>query len=286
MSTFDAIAVIGPTASGKSALAMQLAKERNGEIVSCDSVQVYKDFDIGSAKPTKAEQAEVPHHLIDVVTWREPMDAGRYARLAEAAIRDIRARGRLPIVVGGTGLYLRALVADRWHGDLPKDEQLRIQLEDQTNEQLIETLKKIDPERAAELHANDRVRLLRAVEIATLAGGDWREKQQKAEPILRPHIIRLDPDRTLLHKRIALRAQQMLDLGLIDEVRRILASGCPPDARPMLSIGYKQAADYLAGTLPEPDIAEAITIATRQYAKRQNTWFKKLAVQELRGQVT
>ncbi len=276
---FDAIAIVGPTASGKSALALQLATALNGEIVSCDSVQVYRGFDIGSAKPTPVEQGAVPHHLINMIDWRESMDAGKYARAAAAVLTDLRQRGRLPIIVGGTGLYLRALLADRWHGELPKDETLRASLNEQSNTQLQATLMELDPARARELHSNDRVRLLRAVELATLAGDNWRSEQASAPPLTSPIIVRLEPERSLLHERIAVRAGVMLECGLVDEVRGLLAGGCPPTARPMQAIGYKQVVDYLNGTIAETELATTIAAATRQYAKRQTTWFKKLVAQ-------
>lgn len=276
MKAFDAIVVVGPTASGKSALAMALAAHLDAEIVSCDSVQVYQGFDIGSAKPTRAEQQTLPHHLIDVATWPQPMDAGLYADLAMRAVSDIRARGKWPLIVGGTGLYLRALLADRWHAELPKDQELRDRLKPSSTEHLSKMLRKLDAARADQIHPHDRVRLLRAIELRLLSGPDWRQHQQKAEPLLKPLLVWLDLPRPELHRRIAERVEAMLNAGLVDEVRALLAAGCPKDARPMQAIGYRQVLDYLDGQYDLPQLASAITIATRQYAKRQNTWFKKL----------
>ncbi len=279
VATFDAIVIVGPTASGKSALALQLAAHVRGEIVSCDSVQVYRGFDIGSAKPTVAEQAGVPHHLIDVVSWRDPMDAGRYARLAAEVVPQIAKRGKIRIIVGGTGLYLRALLADRWHGELPKDPELRNRLDALSNLELLSELAKLDPARAAELHRNDRVRLLRALELATLLGKDWQCRTQKTPGLLRrPKIIYLAPERAALHQRIEQRVSSMLRDGLIDEVRGLQSEGCPRAARPMQAIGYRQVGDFLAGEISAAELPAKISAATRQYAKRQDTWFGKLNV--------
>ncbi|HYX32230.1 MAG TPA: tRNA (adenosine(37)-N6)-dimethylallyltransferase MiaA [Oligoflexus sp.] len=271
----DYLVIAGPTASGKSALAMELAQRLRGEIINCDSVQLYRGFDIGSAKPSVAEQALVPHHLLDVVNADENYDASCFAEAAEALIQDIRSRDRLPLVVGGTGLYLRALWRDNWH-DLPKSESLRQELETWSNDALHERLQTLDPARAAQLHRNDRYRLQRAVEIAMLTGKPLSEQTPKSEERNRAFAIRVLCPRPILEERSQHRVEQMLKGGLIEEVRQLLASGVDPQSKPMQSIGYAQVVRFLSGQIKEAELPEQIQIATRQYAKRQETWFKKV----------
>jgi tRNA dimethylallyltransferase len=275
LSKKEYLVIAGPTASGKSALAMELAKQFRGEIINCDSVQLYRGFNIGSAKPSAAEQALIPHHLLDVVNADENYDARCFAEDTEALIKKIRSHGHLPIVVGGTGLYLRALWRENWH-DLPKSESLRQELEKWTNEELQRRLQDIDPGRAAQLHINDRFRLQRAVEIATLTGKALSEQTPKSDERERAFAIRVLCPRPLLQERSRLRVDQMLEAGLIDEVRQLLAAGVNPQSKPMQSIGYAQVVDYLEGKITEAELPEQIQIATRQYAKRQETWFKKV----------
>lgn len=269
------IAVIGATASGKSDLAMRIAAARDGELVNCDSVQLYKGFSIGAAKPTAEEQAQVPHHLWDIAEWNEDFDARLYAEAADNAIEAIRGRGHLPIVVGGTGLYLRAMWRDAWH-DLPKDEALREELEKLSNEELRARLEKLDPRRAAEIHANDRFRLGRALEVATLLGHSVKDLEAAVSRRDEALVIRVVCPREILHERIALRTTQMLGSGLIEEVKGLLDSAVTPDCKPMQSIGYHEVVQYLQGQLSRSELEEAIVIATRQYAKRQETWFRKV----------
>lgn len=269
------LVIAGPTASGKSALAMELAQRFHGEIINCDSVQLYRGFNIGSAKPTAEEQALIPHHLLDVVNADENYDARCFAEDTEALIQKIRSQQRLPIVVGGTGLYLRALWRENWH-DLPKSESLRQELENWSNDQLHQRLHEIDPGRAAQLHRNDRFRLQRAVEIATLTGKPLSEQTPKSDERNRAFAIRVLCPRPLLQERSRLRVDQMLQAGLIDEVRQLLASGVDPQCKPMQSIGYAQVVEFLEGKIKEAELPEQIQIATRQYAKRQETWFKKV----------
>ncbi|MBC7658190.1 MAG: tRNA (adenosine(37)-N6)-dimethylallyltransferase MiaA [Chitinophagaceae bacterium] len=270
------VAVIGPTASGKSDLAMKLAKHYNGELVNCDSVQIYRGFDIGSAKPTSDEQAEVPHHLIDILDWNEDFDARSFARVAEDAIAAIEARGRMPIVVGGTGLYLRALWQDGFH-DLPKDVALRAELSTYPLERLRLELDRLDPKRSSEIHDNDRFRLQRALEVATLLGHSVKNlpppESRQAECL----VIAMPNDRTELQKRIKQRSRNMMEKGLIQEVEGLLAQGVSADCKPMQSIGYREVVMYLKGEIDRAQLEEAIIITTRQYAKRQNTLFRKVA---------
>ena len=271
------VVIAGPTGSGKSALALALAEALGGEIIGCDSVQVYRGFDVGSAKPSAAERAEVPHHLIDVCDWRDDYDAARYARDAAAAIAGVRERGRLPLVVGGTGLYLRALLGQGWHTGLPSDADLRAELAELPTDELRARLRRLDPQRATELHPNDRVRLARSLELVTLLGMPLRAAGLDASAPADPaaFVIVLEPPRAELHARIAARTDVMLASGLLDEARGLLAAGVDPDCKPMQSIGYKQAAAFLADALPEAELRDAVVVATRQYAKRQCTWFRR-----------
>lgn len=282
------VAVCGPTASGKSSLGMRLARDLQGEIISCDSVQVYRGFDIGSAKPTQADQLEVRHHLIDVVGWRENFDTGIYGNLAIQARTDILDRGKVPILVGGSGLYLRAVLGDqsgqRWHGDLPRDEELRKKLNALPSEDLFAKLTACDPVRASQLHPNDRYRVIRALELFQLLGRPLAEvpvstpepsavREESADVFM----IILDPPRAALHQAIAVRSEQMLTNGLIAEVQRLLAEGCPvTGCKPMESIGYKEVAHFLTGELKREELWEKINASSRQYAKRQVTWFKSV----------
>lgn len=273
---FEYLVIAGPTASGKSALALDIAARMQGEIINCDSVQLYRGFDIGSAKPSKEERERIPHHLLDVVNPAENYDARCFAEATEALIKEIRNRKRLPMVVGGTGLYLRALWRENWH-DLPKSESLRLELESWTNEALHVFLNEVDPIRAAQLHRNDRFRLLRAVEIARLTGKPLSEQTPISDERNRAFAVRVLCPRPLLQERSRIRVAEMLGNGLIEEVKKLLAAGVDPASKPMQSIGYAQVVDFLAGRISEAELPEQIQIATRQYAKRQETWFNKVS---------
>lgn len=293
--SFNALAVVGPTASGKSDFALDVArylrdvKGERPEIICCDSVQVYRGFDIGSAKPGPQDLAEFPHHLVDVVSWSDEFDAGVYATLAVAAVTAIRERGGIPVFVGGTGLYLRAYFGQGFDAALPKSEALRRELDAMPTADLLRELIAMDPVRAGQIHANDRVRILRAVEICRLTGGPVAAGmvapggagQVQTERRAGACVIFLHPDRAWLHQRIAARAASMVSGGLIEEVAGLLNSGCPATAKPMQAIGYRETASHigaLAGDrldrINRCRLAQDITVATRQYAKRQITWFK------------
>jgi tRNA dimethylallyltransferase len=269
------LAIIGPTASGKSALALKLAHELRGELINCDSIQIYKGFDIGAAKPSVEERASIPHHLIDILQGSEDYDARAFAAEAEEAIHAIRNRCRTPIVVGGTGLYLRALWRDGFH-DLPKSAALREQLKALSPEELRTKLDVIDPGRAQEIHGNDRFRLQRALEVALLLGHSVKELAPSMSRRGEAFVIYLENERKILHERIARRSSEMLDQGLVDEVQGLLARGVPPTAKPMQSIGYREAVAYLNGDFSRGELQEKIMIATRQYARRQETLFRKM----------
>ncbi len=269
------VAIVGPTAAGKSALAMRLAQQLRAEIVICDSVQVYRGFDIGAVKPSVAARRQVVHHLIDSVEAHEDYSAGRYRRAARAVIATILARGHRALVVGGCGLYWRALLGHEWHDTPPAAAQLRAELACLSNVQLVQRLRALDPSRAVEVHPADRVRLLRAIEIAQVSGKARHELPRAVGTTLSPRVIYLKPAREELHRRIAARTRGILAAGLVTEVKALLASGCPPHAKPMQSIGYRQVVAYLQGELAEGELATRIIYATRQYAKRQMTWFNK-----------
>ncbi|MFK7824556.1 MAG: tRNA (adenosine(37)-N6)-dimethylallyltransferase MiaA [Oligoflexales bacterium] len=272
------LSVIGPTASGKSSLALNLAKALDAELVNCDSVQVYRGFDIGSAKSNLTEQESVPHHLLDCAAWNEDFDASRFAAMARSRIWEINQRQKLAIVVGGSGLYLRFLWGESFH-ELPSDTKLRKDLNLQDVRELYEQLTSLDPERAQQLHPKDKFRVTRALEINILSGktvGELTGKSVEAS-FLPTGVIFLNRPRPELHRRIAKRAAEMLELGLIEEVRTLLARGCPVNAKPMLSIGYKQVVEHLHyKTLARSELLEKIIVATRQYAKRQLTWYQKV----------
>ncbi len=269
--------IVGPTCSGKSQLALSLAKKFSVEVVSCDSIQIYKSFDIGSAKPSRKELNEIPHHMISVATFHDLYDADRYAREARLKIIEIKKRNHLPIVVGGTGLYLRALRGENWDDDCPKDEKLRESLEKLDDDALYQELKKLNPERAKEIHPHDRFRLIRGIEVASNVSINIKNEKNKTEENV--YVIKVLPERKWLHEQIAKRVEAMIKSGLVDEVKNILQSGCEKNVRPMQSIGYKQVVQMLDGEIKESELAEKILFATRQYAKRQYTWFKKVEAQ-------
>jgi tRNA dimethylallyltransferase len=278
------VAVVGPTASGKSALALRLARERSGEIVSCDSLQVYRGLDIGSAKPTGAERAEVAHHLVDVVDPDQPFSAAEYARLARAALGGIRARGRLAIVAGGTGLYLRALLRGLFEGP-SRDPALRVRLEALAarfgDARLHRLLGRVDREAAARIAPSDRVRVVRALEVFRATGRPISEAQRRGGTPLegfRVLTVGLDPGRAGLRRAVEARTRRMLDGALLGEVRGLLARGYSPGLRPLQAIGYRQAVAVVHGTLSREAAEREIVTETMRFAKRQMTWFRHQAV--------
>ncbi|MEZ4742066.1 MAG: tRNA (adenosine(37)-N6)-dimethylallyltransferase MiaA [Bdellovibrionota bacterium] len=276
--TINYLTIVGPTGSGKSSLAKKIAAKIDGEIISCDSVQIYKGFNIGSAKDSIKERKGIPHHLIDIAHWSEDFDASQYASLARKAIEQICNRGKIAIVVGGTGLYLRALLGDNFH-TLPTDPLIRSQIQELSNSDILKKLEKTDPQRAREIHPNDRVRLVRALELATVLQKPLAQAINLSQDTFytKPKIqLFINPERSYLHKRIAARTTDMLQKGLIDEVKELLKEGCPQNVKPMQSIGYAQVIHMLNGKIAKENLEEKIIFATRQYAKRQCTWFKKI----------
>jgi tRNA dimethylallyltransferase len=274
------IIIGGPTASGKSALAIELARQINGEIINGDSVAMYQGFDIGTAKPSKEEQSGVPHHLFDILTPNEEMDAARYREIAINLIEKIQSHHKTPILVGGSGLYLRAVMGDSFH-DLPHDEKLRKSISEKSADELYEMLQKLDPKRAQKVHKNDHFRLARAIEIYSLTGKTLDELTSLQQNSIHSEqyksmVILIDPNRQVLHERIALRTKKMIADGIVDEVKGLLDQGAPRNAKPFSAIGYKEVLDYLDGEITLSRLEEKILFATRQLAKRQCTWFKKV----------
>jgi len=274
------IVIAGPTASGKTALALALAEQFHGEIVSCDSVAVYRGMEIGTAKPTMAERQRVQHHLIDVFAPDEPCTAGDYSRLAREAIRGIASRGRLPIVAGGTGLYLRALIdglfpAPKRHDTLRA--RLRARVEQRGAGYLHDILRRLDPAAAGLIHANDVPKVIRAIEV-TLAGRDamTHQWQQPRDPLTGFRILRLglNPPRAELYARINRRAAQMFDAGLVEETTQLVQT-YGFECRPLTSLGYAQAVAVLRGEMTRDQAVADCAQAHRNYAKRQLTWFRK-----------
>jgi len=274
------VVILGPTASGKTALSLHLAEQLGGEIISCDSMAVYREFEIGTAKPSLEERHRVPHHLIDVVSPREEMTAGDYARLARKAAQEIQARGHVPIVVGGTGLYLRAMLEGLFAGP-PRSEQLRMRLRDIADRRgsahLHKILAHLDAQAAQVIHANDVPKVIRAIEVSL--GGRrpmtemWLEGR---DPLRGFRILRigLNPERAVLYRRIDDRAQEMFRRGLIDETRT-LAEHYGSNLRLLLSLGYAQAMQCIEGTLSLDQAIAAAQQGHRNYAKRQMTWFRR-----------
>jgi len=274
------VVVLGPTASGKTALALALARSFSGEIVNCDSVAMYRDFEIGTAKPTRAERADVPHHLVDVVDPLGDVSAGEYARGARQVVSEIAARQRLPIVSGGTGLYLRALLDGLFAGP-QRSEELRNRLREcadvRGSNYLHRVLRRLDSAAAGRIHANDVPKLIRAIEVCLAARRPMTELWQgNREPLTGFRILRigLNPEREALYARINDRAARMFDEGLIAETEALLAK-YGPEARPLSSLGYRQAVQFLRGELDRGSALRAAQQAHRNYAKRQMTWFRK-----------
>ncbi len=278
----DAVLLLGPTASGKSVLAMQLAERIPLEIVSVDSAQVYRGMDIGTAKPSATDRAVVPHHLIDIRDPADPYSAADFVRDATVAIRQIRVRGKLPLLVGGTMLYAKAL-RDGLSDLPPADPRLRAQIEAEARElgwpELHARLAKIDPATAARLKPNDSQRIQRALEVYETAGVPMSELviPDSAPRLKFPTIALLPADRTSLHARIAKRFDTMLDAGLLDEVRVLHGRGdLHPNLPSMRSVGYRQAWRFFDGQSTVEEFRQAGIAATRQLAKRQMTWLRSM----------
>lgn len=274
------VVVLGPTGSGKTALSLELATRFHGEIVNCDSVAIYREFRIGTAKPTREEQARAPHHLFDVIEPTSYTTAGEYARRARHVLEEIRDRGALPIVVGGTGLYLRALLEGLFPGPKRSEalrDRLRSCAQQKGTKHLHRLLGRLDRAAAEKIHANDFPKLIRAIEVCLAARRPMSEQWKSGRDALggfRILRIGLDPQRTKLYERINRRVRAMFDAGLVPETEQLL-SKYGDTARPLSSIGYKQVAQHLRGELDLPLTVAAVQQAHRNYAKRQMTWFRR-----------
>jgi len=275
--------VAGPTASGKTRLAIELAKKYNGEIVSADSMQVYRRMDIGTAKADAAERAQAVHHMLDVAEPWEEYSVSRYVQEATACCEDILSRGKLPIICGGTGQYIDALVAGLDFADRQEDMSLRQSLYDDYErlggEEMLRVLSEFDPERAQKLHPSDKRRIVRAIEIYKLTGVNMsehdrltRERPKRFEPFT---VVLSYNDRARLYEMIDRRVDLMVEKGLFEEVQALLSSGLSDENTAMQAIGYKEAVMALRGEISREDAAELIKQNSRRYAKRQLTWFRR-----------
>jgi tRNA dimethylallyltransferase len=276
------ICIAGPTASGKTALAVELAKELNGEVVSCDSMQVYRRMDIGTAKPTIEEMQGIVHHMLDVADPDEDFSVSRYCEMASPIVDDIIARGKTAIIAGGTGLYMDALIKGNDFAPYPatgRREELEEKADREGMEVLMDWLKEIDPEAAARLHLSDRKRIIRALEVYLETGETITAhnlKTQAIPPRYAPLWLGIDfAERSELYRRIDLRVDIMLEMGLIDEIKSLLAEGVPPRCTAMQAIGYKEFVSALEGNGTIEEAAALVQQSSRRYAKRQLTWFRR-----------
>jgi tRNA dimethylallyltransferase len=272
------VVILGPTASGKTALSLSIAEKLRGEIVNCDSVAMYREFDIGTAKPSASERARTPHHLFDCINPDQETTAGEYARQARSVLGEIASRHHLPIVVGGTGLYLRALIEGLFPGPQRSEylrERLRERAASRRSNYLHKILSRLDPGAAGKIHPNDAPKLIRAIEVCLASRQKMTDLWQKGRDPLRGfRVMRLglDPDRAKLYERINERARRMFETGLLEETEGLIdryGSGL----RPLASLGYKQAVQLLRGEVSKEQAIQAAQQGHRNYAKRQMTWF-------------
>ncbi len=283
MSRGKILVVCGPTATGKTRLGIELARATGGEIVSADSMQIYRRMDIGTAKATPAERAAVPHHMIDVAEPQENWSVARYVAEAARCCDEILARGRLPILVGGTGLYIDSLIAGRDFAANDGDETLRERLNAEYDrlgaEAMHRRLREVDPARAEKLAPSDRRRIVRALEVWTMTGKTITEHDEETRRLPPRYeagrIVLSYADRAALYARIDRRVDEMAEQGLFEEVEALLRSGVPADCTAMQAIGYKEAAQALRGEISRAEAIALIKQASRRYAKRQLTWFRR-----------
>lgn len=271
--------ISGPTASGKSIISYYLAKRINGEIVNCDSIQLYKYMDIGSAKPSEKEMEDIPHHLYSIEDPSENMTVAQFRKLALEAIDDILARGKTPIVCGGTGLYLNAILYDMDFGAVPDDEERRQELEKLAEERgslyMHEYLEGLDPDAASRIHPNNTRKIIRAIEAFEYGKGIKDLSECELNPDYDFKFFAITMERDWLYERINRRASRLITSGLVDEVTNLLRMGYTPDLPSMKGIGYKEIIGFLNGEYDLYDARELIQKNTRHYAKRQYTWLKR-----------
>lgn len=283
MEAYDRIVcVVGPTASGKTKMAVELAKQLGGEVISCDSMQIYRGMDVGTAKPTDEEMQGITHHMIDIAEPDEDFSVGRYVEMADACVQDVLSRGKTAVIAGGTGLYVDSLIAGRSFAPVPstgKREMLERRAETEGISALHRELSEVDPETASRLPLADRRRIIRALEVYQETGmtiTEYNEETKKQPPRYRPVWLGMTfEDRTALYARIDLRVEEMMRQGLADEVRALLRRGVPETATAMQAIGYKELTAAVRG---ETDMLEAVRLIqqrSRNYAKRQLTWFRR-----------
>jgi tRNA dimethylallyltransferase len=273
--------VVGPTAVGKTAVSLDLAESFDGEIINADSMQVYRGFDIGTDKPGSAERARVPHHLLDIVDGRTQFTAADFAVRAAEAAGAIAGRGRLPIIVGGTGLYIKALFEGLFPGP-GRDDAVRAALEEEARrdgwDALRLKLESLDPVYAARIGRNDKIRIVRALEVQAVTGIPLSEHFRRTKGYLQgwtPILVGLRRDRAALHERIEARVDRMFERGLVEEVRGLRAAGLEESAPPFKALGYRHVLRFLRGEATLEEIRLETKIDTRHYAKRQETWFRK-----------
>jgi tRNA dimethylallyltransferase len=263
------VIIAGPTAAGKSDAALKTALALNGEIINADSIQTYRHFDVGSGKPSREMRAMVPHHLVDILSPDEHFSFWDYNLAARQAISDVSSRGKLPIICGGTGLYIKA-VMENLDGGVKGDEQLRAELVKLSKDELYARLKALDPATAKKIHPNDTYRVLRGVENAMLP---LPKKIPQKKQIYDAEYFVLTAPKSVIYEKIGTRVEKMFEAGWIDEVGGILDLGFSVDCKPFKSVGYRQIVRHLAGDIPRENLAEEVKKSTRNYAKRQMTWF-------------
>lgn len=269
------LAIVGPTGVGKTSLSVKLAKLLNGEIISCDSMQVYKKMDIGTAKVTEKEKDGIEHYLVDVQEYSEPYNVMVFQEKCRNSIKEIHSKNKFPILCGGTGLYLKAALYDYVFEEETEDEEYKDFLNSKTNEELVELLKIQDEKALEKIHINNRKRLIRALQIAhTGKNKSERENEQEHKPLYDVYFLGLDVDREILHQRINDRVDVMFDEGLVDEVTELFKDPNTWEYTSFQGIGYKEFRNYFEGKQDLEKIRESIKTHSRQYAKRQYTWFK------------
>ena len=282
MEKIPVLVIAGPTASGKTALAVELAKKYNGEVVSADSMQIYKRMNIGTAKPDKAEMAGVVHHMIDIAEPEDSFSVADYVDMAHKVIADIVSRKKLPIVAGGTGLYINSLIDDADFSKAPSNDAIKDELyelfEKEGAEPLLEMLKKVDPVSFERIHPNNIKRVIRAIEFCRTNNrplSEQSDENQKKDSRYNPLMLMINPKREVLYERIEKRVDIMLERGLIDEVKRLSAEGLTKKNQSMQGIGYKEVLEYLNGFMTMSEMIRILKRNSRRYAKRQFTWFKR-----------